>query len=104
VERAKYSRRRRRRRGRGRGSYPAQLRCLAGGGNTEASGELRELFGSWTAILLIFPLFLFCSFSFSLSLLLSRGIVEILRSLIFLQGFFFSSKICVLWLNWFVGE
>jgi hypothetical protein len=58
VERAKYSRRRRRRRGRGRGSYPAQLRCLAGGGNTEASGELRELFGLWTAILLIFPLFL----------------------------------------------
>jgi hypothetical protein len=54
VERAKYSRRRRR----GRGSYPAQLRCLAGGGNTEASGELRELFGWWTAILLIFPLFL----------------------------------------------
>jgi len=47
VERAKYSKRRRRRRrgrGRGRGSYPAQLRCLAGGGNT-ASGELRELFG-----------------------------------------------------------
>jgi len=43
VERAKYSRRRRK--GRGRGSYPAQLRCLAGGGNTEASGELRELFG-----------------------------------------------------------
>jgi hypothetical protein len=58
----------------------------------EASGELRELLGSWTAILLIFPLFLFCSFSFSLSLLLSRGIVEILRSLIFLQRVSFLFK------------
>jgi len=66
VKRVKYSRRRRK--GRGRGSYPAQLRCLAGGGNTEASGELREMDGDpsyFSSVSALLP---------SLSLLLSISV------------------------------
>jgi hypothetical protein len=47
--------------GKGKGKGKSRLPCTAvmfGWRMVEAGGELRELLGQWTVVLLIFPLFL----------------------------------------------